>query len=122
MFSALWAIANQAAGQPLGQAAPYLYSLPSNAITDVVPQTSKTNVTGVVTDSSGKTSYTAAELAEVPGYSQPFLSAIWDYPLDELNVLLTFGTDSGLNVTKGWDNVTGLGTPSGTDFVRAFVP
>jgi subtilase family serine protease len=122
MFSALWAIANQAAGQPLGQAAPYLYSLPANAITDVVTQSSKTNVTGVVTDSSGKTSYTAAELAEVPGYTQPFVSAIWDYPLDEINVLLTFGTDSGLNVTKGWDNVTGVGTPNATDFVRAFEP
>jgi len=122
MFSGLWAIANQAAGLPLGQAAPYLYSLPSNAIMDVLPQTSKTNVTGVVTDSSGKTNYTAAELAAVPGYAQPFISAIWDYPLDELNILLTFGTDSGLNVTKGWDNVTGLGTPSGTDFVRAFMP
>jgi hypothetical protein len=29
MFSALWAIANQEAGAPLGQAAPYLYSLPA---------------------------------------------------------------------------------------------
>jgi hypothetical protein len=31
MFSALWAIANQEAfGGPLGQAAPYLYSMPKD--------------------------------------------------------------------------------------------
>ena len=40
MFSALWAIANQEAGYPLGQAAPYLYSLPKGAIFDVVPYSS----------------------------------------------------------------------------------
>jgi hypothetical protein len=37
MFSALWAIANQVAGKPLGQAAPYLYTLPAGAIRDIVP-------------------------------------------------------------------------------------
>ena len=36
MFSAVWAIANQAAGGgPIGQAAPVLYELPFSAITDV---------------------------------------------------------------------------------------
>ena len=33
MFSALWAIANQEAGRPLGQAAQYVYSMPSSTIT-----------------------------------------------------------------------------------------
>jgi subtilase family serine protease len=45
MFSALWAIANQEAGVPLGQAAQYLYSMPAGTITDVVPVGSTTNDT-----------------------------------------------------------------------------
>jgi subtilase family serine protease len=35
MFTAVWAIANQAAKVPLGQAAPYLYSLTGSALYDV---------------------------------------------------------------------------------------
>jgi hypothetical protein len=57
MFSGLWAIANQEAQfnnkPPLGQAAPYLYSLPSSAIYDIVPVTSKNNVTATIKDATG---------------------------------------------------------------------
>ena len=42
MFSGLWAIANQEAGSALGQAAPYVYSRPAGAITDIVQVSSKT--------------------------------------------------------------------------------
>jgi subtilase family serine protease len=48
MFSALWAIASQEAGTALGQAAPYLYSMPSTTITDIVPYGSADNVTAVI--------------------------------------------------------------------------
>ena len=48
MFSAVWAIANQVAGVPLGQAAPYLYKLNSKAITDVIDLTSPFNVAGII--------------------------------------------------------------------------
>src|SRR5262249_22328894 len=54
MFSAVWAIANQAATQqglvPLGEAAPLLYQLPPGAITDVnVPNSAANdNVTGTI--------------------------------------------------------------------------
>ena len=48
MFSGLWAIANEEAlaggGTELGQAAPYVYSLPG-AVFDIVPVKSKTSVT-----------------------------------------------------------------------------
>jgi len=50
MFSGLWAIANQAAGAPLGQAAPYLYQLKGSAISDVTAVTSPFNVAGVIFD------------------------------------------------------------------------
>ena len=123
MFSALWAIANQAAGQPLGQAAPYLYSLPKNAITDILPLPETVGVTGVVTDSSGKTSYSALDLAAPVENTSHFASALWDYPLyQDTAYLITFGTDSGLTVTKGWDNVTGMGVPNPVAFVNAFKP
>ena len=48
MFSALWAIANQKAGVALGQAAPYLYSLPAAAVTDIVPYSSPNDVVATV--------------------------------------------------------------------------
>jgi subtilase family serine protease len=123
MFSALWAIANQQAGAPLGQAAASLYTLPTSAITDIVPHSSKTNVTGVVTDSSGKTKYSAAELAAPLENTTSFKSALWNYPLyEDTAYLLTFGTDSGLTTAPGWDNVTGLGVPNGSEFIKALKP
>jgi len=120
MFSALWAIANQEAGFPLGQAASYLYSMPAGTITDVVPVNSSTNVTGTVVDYYGTTSYTAAQLAAPLGSATSFVSALWDVPLFQETILLTFGTDYGLTITKGWDNVTGWGTPNGKAFADSF--
>jgi subtilase family serine protease len=123
MFSALWAIANQEAGNPLGQAAPYLYSMPKTTITDILPVGSKTDVTGVIEDSTGKTKYTAAELAAPLYGTTNYISALWDYPLSEDTAyLITFGTDSSLLVTKGWDNVTGLGVPNPKAFADYFKP
>ena len=123
MFSALWAIANQEAlaggGAPLGQAAPYLYFMPADTITDIVPVTSSTNVTGTIQDANGKTHYTSAELAGKPGQSA--ISALWNYPqLQDTLVFLTFGTDLDLKITTGWDNVTGVGTPNAKKFADYF--
>jgi subtilase family serine protease len=121
MFSALWAIANQAAGGPLGQAAPYLYNMPSSTITDIVPVAFSTDVSGFVQDSAGKKSYTAAQLAAPLGGTSAFVSTLWDYPLlPNTAILLTFGTDTGLTVTKGWDNVTGIGVPNPKLFADYF--
>ena len=58
MFSGLWAIANEEAGTPLGQAAQYLYSLPPGAIRDVVPVASTTNVKASIVESTGTNNYT----------------------------------------------------------------
>lgn len=122
MFSALWAIANEEAlaggGATLGQAAPYLYSMPTGTIYDVVPQTSKTNVKASIQESTGTNKYTPAEVAGVTG---PFIDAIWDYPwIQDTAVAITFGTDSGLKTKKGWDNVTGVGVPNGQAFADYF--
>src|SRR5208283_1417475 len=71
MFSALWAIANEEAlaggGAALGQAAPYLYSMPTGTIYDIVPQTSKTNVKASIQESTATNKYTPAEVAGVTG-------------------------------------------------------
>ena len=120
IFSALWAIANQAAGAPLGQAAPILYQLPSSAINDVIPVSSDTNVSGILVDSNGETDYSSDTLL-APLYSTTQYYSVlvdvgggdyWD---------VSFGTDSSLTVTPGWDNVTGLGVPNGLAFINAVV-
>jgi subtilase family serine protease len=121
MFSGLWAIANQEAGVPLGQAAPYLYSMPAGAIYDIVPVTSKTNVTASIQEPTGTNKYTPAEVGGVT--SGAFVSAIWDYAdIADTALVLTFGTDPGLTVHKGWDDVTGVGTPNAKAFADAFAP
>jgi subtilase family serine protease len=140
MFSALWAIANQEAGAPLGLAAPYLYSLPAGAVTDIVPVSIPHNVTGSIQESATvKVPYSAAQIlgGSVTG---KFADAIWDYaPLQDTAVLVSFGMDcsaegpadffgtlctdpSSLKTKLGWDNVTGVGTPNGKAFADAFHP
>jgi subtilase family serine protease len=128
MFSGLWAIANQAAGAkaPLGQAAPMLYSLPPRAITDIVPVSNAWNVKGkIVNPPQPVLVETTADLAQPLENTTTFLSTLYhEIPSDGLpNIwwVLTFGTDSSLVTTPGWDSVTGLGTPNGLEFVKAVV-
>jgi subtilase family serine protease len=142
MFSALWAIANQAAGAPLGQAAPYLYSLPAGAITDIVPVGSTHNVTDSVKTS--RTSTDTFNANAVMGGDAPakYISAIWDDPVATgTSIIVSFGTDcstlpeprlpplitscaqsNSLSTKVGWDNVTGMGVPNPLDFIKAFKP
>jgi subtilase family serine protease len=138
MFSGLWAIANQEAGAPLGQAAQYVYSMPSSTIFDIVPVSSKTNVTGSIVDSSGTTAYTADEVMGGEPLSK-FVSAIWDYAfLQDTALVISFGSDcdlaygfgfitqcnstTALHTNKGWDNVTGVGSPNAQAFADWFLP
>ncbi len=146
MFSALWAIANQAAGAPLGQAAQYLYSMPAATLTDVVPVAGGHNVIATIQDASGTEHYTAAQLlgSKAP---QAFVSAIANFlsnngqlsPFSSATDVLSFGTDcsaaplsdlggtpctsaTALHTAVGWDDVTGLGTPNAQAFVHYFIP
>jgi subtilase family serine protease len=138
MFSALWAIANQEAGFPLGQAAAYVYSMPAGAITDIVPIGSTTNVTAVIHESSSTVNtYDAAQVfgGAITG---KFYSALWDIPgSEDLVDAISFGTDctiassgygtlctnsSALKTRVGWDNVTGVGTPNAQAFADSFKP
>jgi subtilase family serine protease len=142
MFSALWAIANEeaeaAGGAPLGQAAPYMYSMPAGAIFDVVPFGSSTNVRASIQESPTITNNYNGN--QVLGGAAPsrFDSALWDYPYEQFTSLaISFGTDcsaeppsdffgtlctdpSSLKTRVGWDNVTGVGSPNGQAFADAF--
>ena len=121
LFTGFWALANQQAGHPLGQAAPAIAALPYGGVQDVLPTTDSTphNVTGVITDSSGSTSYTAADLfTGLLEGNKGFTSAI--LPINAGDVLdWGFGLDSSLTVKHGWDNATGWGTPYGLAFIDA---
>jgi subtilase family serine protease len=120
-FSAIWAIANQASPYSfIGQAAPILYSLPSGAITDIVPIEGPANVNGhthVVGAHPATVTYTSAELLEVPSTTTDFIGALYNGTSTRWYAL-SFGTDSSLNTAPGWDDVTGLGTPNGATFVN----
>jgi subtilase family serine protease len=121
VFTAFWAIANEKAGQPLGQAAPTIAALPYGGVQDVLPKTDSTpnNVTGSITDESGTTTYSAADLFTGLLYgNKGFTSAIW--PEDAGDFFdFGFGIDSSLTVKHGWDNATGFGTPYGLAFIDA---
>jgi subtilase family serine protease len=138
MFSALWAIANQEAGAPLGLAAPYMYSLPPGAVTDIVPKGSGDKVVATIEDSTGTTKYNGGEVmgGETSG---KYISALWDYyPIQFTALAISFGTDcstadgfgyitqcnqpSALQTTVGWDNVTGVGVPNAKAFADSFAP
>jgi len=117
VFSGVMAVASQKAGHGLGQAAPLLYELTSG-ITDVVAVTSPGNVTGTIDG----TSVGADELAAPLGYTTNFVSALYNSPFSTRWFVITFGTDSSLTTGPGWDDVTGLGTADGANFVAAIAP
>jgi subtilase family serine protease len=117
MFSALWAIANQEARTPLGQAAPYLYSMTSTTITDIVPYSSADNVTAVVQESSSSSQRfgpAATLFVQEPKFGSKFYSALWDNPdgAEDTTWVLSFGQDYFFKAKVGWDEVTGVGVPS----------
>ena len=128
MFSALWAIANQAAAQeglgPLGNAASILYELPDDAIIDVnvKPVDTLLNVTGTIFNPPNPPLFeSAAALAGPQAPTKRFVSALFQSSSSTRWDVFTFGTDSSLATGPGWDNVTGLGTPNGMTFINKVV-
>jgi subtilase family serine protease len=130
MFSALWAIANQAnaaqGGGPLGQAAPILYQLTGNAITDVnvEPLSTLLNVNGVILNPPSPIVFESAPYLAQPLENTPpfgFISALFQSAVSTRWDVFTFGTDSSLTTGPGWDNATGLGSPNGEAFINEVV-
>ena len=126
VFSAIWALADQKAGQSLGQAAPLLATLLKKgaAITDIVPVSTPTNVAGLITDAAGTTYYSSDTLMAPVDTTTQYTTALWGPPfilggLPGTFIDLSFGTDTSLQTATGWDNVTGWGIPNGVTFINA---
>jgi subtilase family serine protease len=135
IFTATWAIADQYNGGHLGQASIAVSKLTSGEITDVVPPSAAINaddVTGSITDSKGTHKFTRTTLFThaINGDDYPnlltlygqgsFLSVIWPDSFGEsyLDEAISFGTDSSLLVSSGWDYSTGWGEPNGMAFIQ----
>jgi hypothetical protein len=77
------------------------------------------NVSGVILDAGGTAFESPGQLAAPLQNLPSFYSALYNSPFSTRWFVLTFGTDSSLAVTKGYDLATGMGTPNGPDFVQA---
>jgi subtilase family serine protease len=115
IFTAMWAIAQQKAGHPLGQAAPILARM-KTGLTDVLPLSNANSLSGSITDKKGTTNYPTVQIFAPLDRANPvFVAALWGWSGSYAGYTfgLAFGVDSSLTVTQGWDNVTGYGTPDG---------
>jgi len=122
IFSGFWALANQRAGHPLGQAARKIAALPPGVMQDVLPTTDSTpdNLTGEITDQSGTKKYSASELFRgLLDGNRGFTSAFGEIYLGSLDyAAYGFGLDTSFTVGPGWDSATGFGTPYGLAFIN----
>jgi hypothetical protein len=87
-------------------------------VTDVTAVSSGANVTGVIDGSP----QTADSLASPLGNTASYFSALYNSPFSTRWFVITFGTDTSLTTGPGWDNVTGVGTPNGLNFINAIAP
>jgi subtilase family serine protease len=120
IFTAIWAIADEWNGKPLGLASIPVSRLKAGQITDVFPNTDLNweDPAGTIYDSGGATPYSTDGLFSGLTFTQTeFPSAVWPFDSEDAAVL-SFGTDSSLTVTPGWDNVTGYGEPNGLPFLQ----
>ena len=123
IFSAIWALADEAAGESLGQAAPVVAMLPPYAIRDVLPiKAKKHNTSASISFRGGApTTYDPAELFGLPASQKKgFLGAlvfVGQVPFTGWNDV-GFGLDSSLAAAPGWDNATGYGVPNGLLFIE----
>lgn len=124
IFSAIWALANQAAGEALGHAAPAIAALPDNALRDILPISArKDNTSGTLTDNTGTTHYDPVQLlgptlTQSSGFVDTLVLAGDASTFIGWNVV-GFGVDSSLRAARGWDNATGYGVPNGLRFIEA---
>ncbi len=120
LFSAIWLIAGQYAGHPLGQAAPAISRLKPGQITDVQPPAlfKPLSVAGTLTDASGNvTSFDDLQVfgATVPSGQTSVVSGL--YSAYGSLTAVGFGIDTSLASTPGWDYSTGYGEPNGFPFI-----
>ena len=118
VFAGMSALANQRAGERIGQVAPLLPALPGSAITDIVPLTSQDpKMTAVLRGKPLSTpDVTPDALALLPEGVDDIEQIFVVRPILSMTIF-TYGLDTSLTTTIGWDNVTGYGEPNGTAFL-----
>ncbi len=110
VFSAEWALLQQRFGFALGQAAPLVsaFGTSPSVVTDVLPAKSTDNVYGAIRNSFGAITNFSSEALIAPATANSYLSALYTSGAGS-TFDLSFGTDSSLAVTPGYDTVTGWG-------------
>jgi subtilase family serine protease len=122
VFSGIWALAQQAAGAKLGQAAPIIAAMQGDAVTDIVPvQASNSNLFGTVTHAGTTLSYGPADLLGIASLQTTGFVGVSAVYLLSSAYDISFGADSSLMAAPGWDTATGWGSPNGMSFIRAAV-
>jgi subtilase family serine protease len=123
IFSAIWALADEAAGESLGQAAPVVANMSPFALRDVLPiKATLHNTSASISFRGGApTLYTPAQLFGLPASQKAgFLGVL--YYVGQSPFLgwddVGFGLDSSLAAAPGWDNATGYGVPNGILFIE----
>lgn len=120
VFSGIWALAQQAAGERLGQAAPIIAAMPPAALTDIVPIPATTsNLSGATTVGSVVTRYDPAALLGLTTTQPNGFVGVLAVAGEDSTADLGFGADSSLMAAPGWDTATGFGEPNGLAFVKA---
>lgn len=115
IFAAKWALLNQLYGASLGQAAPLIAKYAGTAAVEDIVTLPEAAVAGATLSGSGLQFFSANQLAS-PETSQPYVSALWQSSIDPVpgvragdDYVISFGTDSTLAVTPGYDFATGWG-------------
>jgi len=127
VFSGIWALADQAAGQPLGQAGPIIAEMTGDAIRDIVPVlATNANLQGTVGTAKTSRFYGPAALLHLlPDQTTGFVGTGVRITSPSVGIGAVFdlglGADSSLRTFPGWDNATGYGVPNGLAFIRAAV-
>ncbi len=123
VFAGISALANQLAGERIGQIAPLLPALQgSKAITDILPLTAQDPKMKAQRNGKPLTTpdVTPDALALLPEGVDDIEQIFVVRPILSMTIF-TYGPDTSLTTAIGWDNVTGYGEPHGTAFLAALV-
>ncbi len=118
VFAGISALANQRAGERIGQVAPLLAGLQGTAINDILPLTSQDpKMTATLKGKPVTTpDVTPDALALLPEGVDDIEQIFVVRPILSMTIF-TYGLDTSLTTTVGWDNMTGYGEPKGNAFL-----
>lgn len=120
VLAGMSALANEVAGERVGQIAPLLPSLAAGTIADILPFSNKEPKMKATINGETLTTpdVTPQALALLPATTTAIEQIFVTRPILS-ETIFTYGVDTSLKVAKGWDNVTGYGEPAGLAFIEA---